>query len=173
MRHNRGMNITTTVKHTSSSESEEIITSYVNSHPQGVITTISKDGVPQSSVVNLFQINNYHMAFMTKRTSRKFTNLAANQAVAFLTYDPFSRTEVEIEGIAHEVKDKGQEADILQVIAEDAVYGRRHISPYVSEADDYVLFIIYPRKMHMTTYWERSKGIEVFHESIEFELKKA
>lgn len=164
------MKTTTAVKRISSPESEEMITSFLNNHPQGVLTTIAKNGLPNSSVVNTFDIDRYHRAFMTKRTTRKFKNLLVNKAITFLSYDEFSRTELEVEGIAQLVTDKKREDEILKIIKKDAKNGRRHISPYVSDEDDYALFIIYPRTMHMATYWERENGIDAYHESIEFDL---
>lgn len=165
------MNTTTRIKHFSSPESEEMIASFIATHPQGVISTIEMRGTVQSSVVNIYQLHNFHLAFMTKRTTRKFKNLQSNPTISFMTYDPFSRTEVEIEGIAQLVHDKAQESEILDIMKEDSKKGRWHVSPYVSEEDDSALFIIYPKKAHMTTYWDKASGIEVFHESLEFDVK--
>lgn len=164
------MKATTAVKHLSSVESEEMVTSFLNNHPQGVLTTLTKNNMPQSSVVNIFDLGNYHYSFMTKQTTRKSKNLQDNFHVSFLTYDSFSRTELEIEGIALLVENKKEEAEILHAIENDAKNGRRHISPYVNKADDFVLYVIYPRMMLMSTYWEREQGIEAYHESIEFDL---
>jgi len=148
-----------------------MITSYINNHPQGVLTTLSKPSLLQSSVVNLFDLGQYTYAFMTKKTTRKYKNLQITNSISFMTYDPFSQTEVEIEGIAQQVKDKKQDEEIVQVIADDARNGRQHLSPYVRDIDDYALFIIFPSKIHMTTFWEQNDAIETFHESIEFDLQ--
>lgn len=165
------MKITTAVKHFSSPESEEMIKSFIENHPQGVISTISSTGRLQGSVVNVYGLDNYHLAFMTRRTTRKFKNLQQNPTVSFVTYDPFSRTEAEIEGIAQLVHDEKQIKEILQIIEQDAKKGRWHLSPYVDADDDFVLFVIYPKKAHMTTYWDRGSGMDAFHESIEFNVK--
>lgn len=164
------MKTTTLVRNISSPQAEDMITSFINNHPQGVITTVNKSGRLQSSVVNVFDLDNYQRVFMTKKSTRKYKNLQSNKVVSFMTYDPYSRTELEIEGMAEMVTDKKQNDEIVQIIADDARNGRRHISPYVDDMDDYALFIIYPRKIHMTTYWEDEEGIEAFHESIEFDL---
>lgn len=164
------MKTTTAVTHISSPESEAMITSFLRTHPQGALTTISKQGLLHGSVVNILELDNYHLAFMTKKSTRKFVNLRLNPTVSFVTYDPFSRTELEVQGVAQVVHNKAEQAEILKKMEEDAKNGRWHISPYVSKEDDYALFIIYPRKMHMTTYWERSSGMEAFHEAIEFDL---
>lgn len=166
------MKITTAIKHISSPESEEMISSFVHAHPQGVMTTITKNGRLQGSVINIFELDNYQLAFMTRKDTRKVKNLQDNSTVVFVTFDPFSRTEVEVEGIAHPVEDKKQEGAILKLIDESAKEGRRHVSPYVSKDDDFALYIIYPKKIHMTTYWERDSGMEAFHESLEFEISK-
>ncbi|HEY8992873.1 MAG TPA: pyridoxamine 5'-phosphate oxidase family protein [Candidatus Microsaccharimonas sp.] len=164
------MKTTTAVKHISSPESEAMINSFLRTHPQGVLTTISKQGLLNGSVINVFELDNYQLAFMTKKSTRKFVNLQSNPTVSFVTYDALSRTELEVQGIAQAVHDKVEQADVLTLIKNDAKNGRWHTSPYVSVEDDYALFMIYPRKMHMTTYWERSVGMEAFHESIEFDL---
>lgn len=166
------MKITTAIKHISSPESEEMITSFVHAHSQGVITTVTKSGRLQGSVINVFDLDNYQLAFMTRKNTRKAKNLQDNPTVVFVTYDPFSRSEVEIEGVAHLVEEKEQEDTILTLIDEAAKEGRWHVSPYVSKDDDFALYIIYPKKIHMTTYWERDSGIEAFHESLEFEISK-
>jgi hypothetical protein len=85
-----------------------------------------------------------------------------------VTFDPFSRTEAAIEGEAHLVEDNEQETEILELIEQSAAEGRWHTSPNIDKDDDYVLYIIYPQKIHMTTYWERDSGMEAFHESLEF-----
>lgn len=147
-----------------------MITSFINTHPQGVITTLNKSGKLQGSVINVFDLDNYHFAFMTRKDSRKYKNLRDNSTTTFVTFDPFSRSEVEIEGIAEVVNDETQTKEILDLISEAAKLGKWHVSPYVSTEDDYALFIIYPSKIHMTTYWEKDSGMEAFHESLEFEL---
>lgn len=164
------MKITTAIKHFSSPESKESITSFIATHPQGVLSTIDIRGVIQSSVINIYQLENIHLAFMTKKTTRKSKNLQSNPTISFVTYDPFSRSEVVIEGIAQKVHDKNKLFEILAVIEKDGEKGKWHISPSVDENDDIALFVIYPKKIHMTTYWERDSGVEEFHESIEFEV---
>jgi len=164
------MKTITAVRNISSPESEAMIVSFLKTHSQGVLTTVNKQGLLQGSVINVFELGNYNLAFMTKKSSRKSVNLNSNPTISFVTYDAFSRTEVEVQGIAQLVQDTTEQQEILSLIKEDAKNGRRHISPYVSEEDDYSLYIIYPRKMHMATYWERSTGMEAFHELIEFDL---
>lgn len=164
------MKITTAVKKFSSPETGEMIVSFLHNHPQGVLTTIEEYGSLQSSVVTVYELDGYHLGFMAKFESRKFKNIEANPIVSFMTYDPFSRTELEVEGLAQAVCDKKQEKEILEIIRMDQKNGRQHISPYVSEKDIYALFVIYPAKVHMTTYWEQPTGADVYHESIEFDL---
>ena len=147
-----------------------MILSFLDSRPQGVLATISKNGRLQGSVVNIFDLGDYQFAFITKKNSRKYKNLQSNPTVSFVASDALSRSEVEIEGIASLVHDKRKTNDILRAIEESAVLGRRHVSPYVTPDDDYALFIIYPKKIHLTTYWEREDAIEIYHESIDFNL---
>ena len=165
------MTITTSIRRKSSPESEEMITSFVTSHSQGALTSTAKDGTLQSSVVNVFETGDSQFSFMTKKDTRKSANIHNNPIVSFITYDPVSRTEVEIEGVAMLVVDPGEVREVLKKIRSDSDLGRPHISPYVNEFDDYVLYTIYPRNIYMTTFWELEKTIEVFREFIEFDMK--
>lgn len=148
-----------------------MITSFINSHPQGSITSIAKDGTVQSSVVNVFESSDTEYSFMTKKDTRKYINIHNNPIISFLTYDPVSRTEVEIEGIGMLVTGIEEVDKIITKIRSDSKLGSFYTSPYVNESDDYALFTIYPRKMHMTTFWQRDTGTEVYHESIDFDTK--
>lgn len=165
------MTITTTIKRRSSPESSEMIASFINSHPQGSLTTVTKEGVLQSSVVNVYEIVDGQYSFMTKKGTRKYINIHGNPIVSFLTYDVFSQTEAEIEGMAMVIYDQKEIDRILKKIRIESQGGRRHTSPYVNEYDDYVLYMVYPRKMHMTTYWEREEEMGVYHEYVEFDTK--
>jgi general stress protein 26 len=168
---NEYMTISSTIRHRSSTDSEIMIDSFINAHPQGAITTMTKEGGLQSSVINVFETNDSQYTFMTKNNTRKYINIHQNPTISFLTYDPFSRTEAEIEGVAIEVTNQKEIDKILTKIRSDSILGRWHTSPFVNEFDDYVLFTIYPHKVQMTTYWEHDNSMDVFHEYVEFETK--
>ena len=155
---------------TSSSESEAAIATFMDNHPQGMLATIDTNGHPQGSVINVCKVDNNRFAFMTKRDTRKHTNLQANAAVVFVAFDPFSRTEAELEGVAYVIDDTNETQQILKIFDEAAKKGRWHVSPYVSARDDFVLYAIYPRKLHMVTYWDQASGMKAFHESIDFDI---
>ena len=164
------MTITTTVKHKTSEDSEEMIFSFLRNHPQGSLSTLTSEGIIQSSVVNIFDLGNFYLAFMTKPTTRKYKNIQHTPIVSFLTYDDFGRTEVEVEGIAQLVTDKKEKETVMKDIKQEEAEGRRHLSPYVTSNDEPALFIIYPRKIHMTVYWEKDSTVDIFHEVIEFDV---
>lgn len=164
------MTISNVAKHVSSPESEEMISSFLPAHPEGVLTTLNPSGALQSSVINIFMLDDYQFVFMTRRSTQKFKNLQHNPTVSFVCYDTFSRAEVAIEGITSLIVDGAQIKEKLELIKKDAQNGSHHIPPYVTAEDDYALFTIHPRKIHMTTYWKRGEEMEAFHESIEFEL---
>jgi general stress protein 26 len=157
------------ITQTSSQDSIEMIASFINAHPQGALTTIAKEDRLQSSVVNVFETHPLMYTFMTKIDTRKYNNIHKDNSISFITYDPFSRTEASIEGIAIEVTNKNKVEEILTKIRHDSQLGRWHVSPFVNEFDDYILFTIYPSTIHMTSFWEHESNIETFHEIIEFE----
>lgn len=163
--------VTTTIKHRSSADSAEMIASFLNAHPQGALTTITAEGKLQGSVVNLFETDDSQYSFMTKKGTRKFDNLTNNPNIVFISYDPFSRTEAEIEGTALHITDQDEINNILEKIRSDEKLGRWHKSPFVNESDDFALFTIYPTKLHMSSYWERENNMEVFHEFVELDTE--
>lgn len=167
------MDITSTVQHRTSPDSDKMILLFLRNHPQGVLTTLTKNATPQSSVVTLYCIDDYRFVFMTKKQTRKNRNLQINPALSFLSYDVFSRTEVEIEGIAHIIDSVSQQDEVVEIIKREAEKGRWHISPYVTNKDNYILFAVYPKSIHMTTYWEHKTGTKVYDEAINFNVSMA
>ena len=150
--------------------SKEMITSTIENHSEGVLTTINADGTPSSSVVTLHKFNDYHYFFMTKDTTKKYDNLEMNPNVTFMVFDPFSRTELEIKGIVEYVWDDRTRRRALRIIDHDAKKGSHHTSPYVSTEDAFALFKIHPHSMHLTTFWDRGSGPEMFQTTIEFSV---
>lgn len=162
------MTITSKLKTKPTKFNKEMINSVIANHAEVVLTTINPSGTPSSSVVTLHKLGHYTYFFMTKDTTKKYDNLETNPNVTLMIFDPFSRTELEIKGLAEYNWSDHVRQRALKIIDRDAKLGRHHISPYVSKKDAYALYIIHPQSIHMSTFWDRGNGPEIFQASIEF-----
>ncbi len=165
------MNISSHIKTTSSPESIEMIASFLENHVEGVITTINEEGIPQASVINVSVKQNFETFFVTERQTTKYKNLQNNHNVVFVSYDSFSRAEVEIEGVAYEVSDEQVRADEKAKVEEAIQLHKRHTPPYKSiHSAEHPVFVIFPKRIHMVTYLKDAAETQAFHETIEFNL---
>lgn len=171
MAQNETMTVTSVLKKKPTKFSREIIVSTIENHPEGALATINPDGTPSNSVVTLHKLSTYQYFFMTKDTTKKHDNIEMNPNVSFLIFDPFSRTELEIKGIAQYIWDATTEKRALKIINHDAKKGRHHTSPFVTKEDAYALYTLHPSSMHLSTFWDRGEGPRRYQASIEFSIK--
>lgn len=80
----------------------------------GVVSTVNKEGNPQSALVYFFADDNFNIYFATFLNSRKYANLIRNKMVAFNVSDVEDPRTVQLEGIAEEVKKDGSITEILK-----------------------------------------------------------
>lgn len=147
-----------------------MITSTIENHPEAVLTTINPDGTPSSSVITLHELSKYHYFFMTKDTTKKYDNLETNPNISLMIFDPYSRTELEIKGIADFIWDEHTRRRAVNIIKRDSKHGQHHTSPYVTLEDPVAFYTIHPESMHLTTFWDTGKGPEIFQATIEFTI---
>jgi general stress protein 26 len=57
---------------------------FIDKHRLGVLATISRSGDPQAAVVGIAVTSELELIFDTVKTSRKYQNLAADPAIAFV-----------------------------------------------------------------------------------------
>ena len=57
---------------------------FIANHKLGVLATISPSGEPQAAVVGIAVTRELELVFDTVKTSRKYQNLTANPAIAFV-----------------------------------------------------------------------------------------
>jgi pyridoxine/pyridoxamine 5'-phosphate oxidase len=76
---------------------------FIGRHKLGVLATISPSGEPQAAVVGIAVTADLELVFDTVKTSRKYQNLTANPAIAFVIGGDEEIT-VQYEGEAEELQ---------------------------------------------------------------------
>jgi pyridoxine/pyridoxamine 5'-phosphate oxidase len=80
---------------------------FLRRHRLGVVSTATPDGKPESAVVGFAVTPELEIVFDTVRSSRKYANLAANPAAAFVVWK--GEATAQLEGVA--VEPDGAERD--------------------------------------------------------------
>lgn len=89
---------------------KEKILNFVKSEIIGVVSTVSKKGLPEAASMAISQTDELKFIFQTPNSSRKYENLKANPNVALVfgfSVDTF--ITVQVEGVASEVDDNERE----------------------------------------------------------------
>ena len=78
---------------------KEFLYDFIKQHKLAVVSSVSKDGSPQSAIVGMAVSKDLEIVFDTVKTSRKYENLVQNPKVAaVIGWD--DETTVQYEGIA-------------------------------------------------------------------------
>lgn len=84
-------------------KNREEIYDFMNSYLHGVISTLNKDGLPNSAIVGFGQTKDLCILIGTDNTSRKYTNMQRDAHVAFTIGGTTAET-IQLEGNARELK---------------------------------------------------------------------
>jgi len=91
---------------------EDLFT-FIQAHPLAVLSSVSSEGTPQSALVGIAVTPELEMIFDTVKTSRKYNNLIANPAAAFVVGCTTEET-LQYEGLARELE--GEELARYQAV---------------------------------------------------------
>jgi len=91
----------------------EDLFAFIQAHPLAVLSSVSSQGTPQSALVGIAVTPELEMIFDTAKTSRKYPNLIANPAAAFVVGCTTEQT-LQYEGLARELK--GEEVAHYQAV---------------------------------------------------------
>jgi hypothetical protein len=80
----------------------EDLFAFIQVHPLAVLSSVSSEGTPQSALVGIAVTPELEIIFDTVRTSRKYANLIANPAAAFVVGCTSEQT-LQYEGLAREL----------------------------------------------------------------------
>ncbi len=80
---------------------KEQLFAFIREHKLAVLSTISAQGTPQSALIGIAVTPDLEIVFDTVKSSRKYANLVANPAAAFVV-GCTSETTLQYEGVASE-----------------------------------------------------------------------
>ena len=87
--------------------------SYMRSHRLGVVSTLAKDGAPQSALVGIATADDFRVIFDTVAQSRKHANMVRDARASLVLAGPAERT-LQFEGACTQIPKQGSEGAELR-----------------------------------------------------------
>lgn len=135
-------------------ERRDRIFSFLRENQVGILATVDPNNDPHAVAIYYFVEPDFTITFMTKTGTKKHDNIAHNNHVMLLVYEPSTQATAQIKGKAKRIKDITKTnkifADILQAAwdtSEDGVPPITRLS-----AGDYVAYNIKPHEVRMAVY---------------------
>lgn len=131
----------------------QIISSYINSHPLAVLSTVDLQGAPHGTTLYAGSDPRLNVYFMTKTQTTKSRNILQNSAIALTFSGEDHQTTLQITGRATEVTVPNEGAAAFQVlgsIRHDSEDFRLPISKI--EAGPYIVFMVKVSHAVLTEY---------------------
>ena len=98
--------------------SKSLVKEVLDRVKMGVVSTVNKEGHPQSALVYFYADDNFNIYFATFSNSRKYANLGGNKMVAFNVSDVEDPRTVQLEGVAEEVKKNVNAMEVLERLSQ-------------------------------------------------------
>lgn len=91
-------------------DKEKLVVDFIASQILGVVSTVNKEGRPESALVAVTEAENMNLIFGTANTSRKYHNLKNNPSVAItIGNDVDEAITVQYEGVVEELSGEEME----------------------------------------------------------------
>ncbi len=158
------------IENTSSAETADLIASFLNTHPSGVLGTSDKAAQPYSAVVYYSPKDDFSLTFATKAETQKYKNMEENKKVSFVVYDQKEQISVQITGRVEVIQDQ---AERLKVINFMYATSPKLSMPMVPPADrliagGYVAVRIFPSVIKMAIYSRPDEERDDLYETMLF-----
>lgn len=127
---------------------------FLRENQVGILSTVDPNHNPHATVIYYGVEPDLSITFMTKSGTKKSDNIAHNNHVMLLVFEPNTQTTVQISGKAHKVKDITQTnkifSDTLQAAWDTSEDGVPPITRLA--AGEYVAYNIEPKQVRMAVY---------------------
>ncbi len=142
------------IESTTTSESTDIIASFLNTHATGVLATSDSAANPHGAVVYFEFHDDLTLTFATKTETQKYKNIDENKQVAFVVYDEKEQTSVQVTGRVELIEDHEQRlATINHMYITSPKLSMSTLPPAEKLiAGDYVALRIIPSVIKMAVY---------------------
>lgn len=140
---------------------------FMYDHPVGILSTVTPDNDPHSSVVYYTPDENNNILFFTKALTKKHDNITHNNHVMLLVYDSRDQTVLQVMGTAELVQDDlERQMDFAAVMNASMIATGYAFSPISKiQAGPYRVYKIIPGQLRMTTYGYLGHGTEILDSS--------
>lgn len=127
---------------------------FLREHPAGVLATVDGSGDPQASALYYGVAEDLSVSFTSKRDTQKSRDIASRPRVMLVVFDAASQTIAQIGGLAEEVTDAQQAADIYQSTLDGARRtGPDNVPPIAKlPAGQYVAYMVRPDIVTFNAY---------------------
>jgi general stress protein 26 len=120
----------------------------------GVVSTVSKEGKPESAFVYFAFDENLNIYFATRDNSRKYKNILENKDVAFAIATENPPQTLQLEGLASVHSETGDQKELFQELV--GLASAKHFSaPIAQQSTGGLQFIM------ISPTWARSGNFEI------------
>ncbi|MBL8160084.1 pyridoxamine 5'-phosphate oxidase family protein [Candidatus Saccharibacteria bacterium] len=133
---------------------EERIRTFLQEHKTAVLATVNARGVPHATALYYALDDEYTIRFLTKRGTRKSSNLVQNPQVSLVVFDEGRQISVSIAGQAVRVRGEVETHEAFLRTLRASLHTADSAIPPVSRLDagDYVAYELRPAEIRMQTY---------------------
>jgi len=137
-----------------SPENAQQIRQFVDSHPDGVIATVTADGQPQASVVYFSVDDELNFYFTTKSETRKAHNIGKGAPISIAIHDAAAQTVVKAAGQAEALSDAGETLEVYRRTVHSAQTSGPDTVPPIARisAGEFLAYRIAPDFLEFKTY---------------------
>jgi uncharacterized pyridoxamine 5'-phosphate oxidase family protein len=147
---------------------------FLKSNPVGVLSTVTKNGDPHGVAIYFSVDEHLTLAFLTRRGTRKYANIAHHNVVMLTVFCRQTQTTLQVSGRASEVRDELQLNRIAAATLGSALATSHNGLPPITklQAGEYAAFTIKPTQICMAMYErpEPGKYADLFESVESFEL---
>ncbi len=158
------------IESTTSSESEELVKSFLDAKYSGVLATADGVGNPHATPVYYLVENDFSLFFATSRETQKYKNMEENRSVAFVVYDEKEQTTAQVEGLIEIVEDPDVYRKVVDNMFTSSTERSETAMPPAAKvlAGGYVVLRLVPRVIKLAIYARPQSESEDIFETIAF-----
>lgn len=124
---------------------------FLKFHKLAVVSTISKEGMPESATVMFFVDEDLNLYFLTHQSTRKFRNLKDNKNIGIVVGTELAPGTIQIQGEAQWLENEG--LDFVEKMSVDKELKELYYGPFLAlEGKDFAVFkvkINWMRYLHL------------------------
>lgn len=133
---------------------------FLAEHPAGVLASVDPDGNPHATVIYYSAEDNFAVRFLTKRGTKKNSNLQYNDRVALVVFDDISQTTAQLIGTVSEITDVREVNKVFRSTLRASMRTSRSGVPPISKlhAGEYAAYLMTPVEVRMAAFSQPKTG---------------